>query len=92
MDCLRSGLEGAAEAAGPVLEGRAGCVVGPPPRKSKPSSESPAFVCFGGAASAFGGGARTFEGGPVLGLGGAGASSPKRSIAGCGRACGGGRG
>lgn len=80
MDCLRSGREGAAAAAaGPVLEGRAGCDVGPPPRKSKPNSESPALVCFGGAASAFGGTARA-AGGPVLGRGGAGVSSPNRSI------------
>jgi hypothetical protein len=89
---LRSGLDGAAEAAGPVLDGRAGCVVGPPPRKSKPNNESPAFVCFGGAASAFGGAARPPTGGPVLGRWGAGASSPKRSIAGCGLDCGGGGG
>lgn len=92
MDCLRSGLEGAAEAAGPVLDGLAGCDAGPPPKKSSPSSESPAFVCLGGAASAFGGAERTFEGGPVLGRGGAGVSSPKRSMVCCCLACGGGAG
>jgi hypothetical protein len=64
MDCFRSGREGAA-AAGPVLEGRAGCV-GPLPIKSNPSNESPALVCFGGAGSAFGGTALD-DGGPVLG-------------------------
>jgi hypothetical protein len=73
-----------------VLDGRAGCDVGPPPKKSSPNNESPAFVCFGAAASAFGGADRTFVGGPVLGRGGAG-SSPKRSIAGC-CLCGGGAG
>lgn len=91
MDCLRSGLDGAAEApAGPVLEGRAGGAE-LPPRKSRPNSESPAFVCFGGAASALGGGARA-AGGPVLDRGGAGVASPKRSITGAGFACGGGGG
>lgn len=84
IDCLRSGLDGAAAAAGPVLEGRAGCAEGPPPKKSSPSRESPARVCFGGAASAFGGTARAAAGGPVLGRGGAGGSSPNRSMAGCG--------
>lgn len=74
-----------------MLDGRAGCDVGPPPKKSSPNSESPAFVCLGGAASALGGADRTFVGGPVLGRGGAG-SSPNRSIAGCGLACGGGAG
>ena len=81
MDCLRSGLEGAV-AVGPVLEGRAGCGAALP-RKSRPSSESPALVCFGGAGSAFGGTARAC-GGPVLARGGAGVSSPNRSMAGCG--------
>jgi hypothetical protein len=92
IDCLRSGLDGAADAAGPVLDGLAGCDAGPPPKKSSPNNESPALVCFGGAASAFGGADRTFVGGPVLGRGGAGASSPKRSIAGCCLAWGGGVG
>ncbi len=83
MDCLRSGLEGAA-AAGPVLEGRAVGAVGPPPIKSRPNNESPALVCFGGAASGWAfGGALTPAGGPELALGGVG-SSPKRSMAGCG--------
>jgi hypothetical protein len=92
IDCLRSGLDGAAEApAGPVLEGRAGGAE-LPPKKSKPKSESPAFVCFGGAASAFGGGALVAAGGPVLDRGGAGVASPKRSITGAGFACGGGGG
>lgn len=83
MDCLRSGREGAA-VVGPVLDGRAGCV-GALPRKSSPSKESPAFVCLGGAGSAFGGTARAC-GGPVLGRGGAGVSSPNKSIAGWGGA------
>lgn len=83
MDCLRSGREGAAAAAaGPVLEGRAGCADALP-RKSSPSRESPALVCFGGAGSAFGGTARAW-GGPVLARGGAGVSSPNKSMAGCG--------
>jgi hypothetical protein len=92
IDCLRSGLDGAAEApAGPVLEGRAGGAE-LPPKKSRPKSESPAFVCFGGAGSAFGGGALVAAGGPVLDRGGAGVASPKRSITGAGFACGGGGG
>lgn len=74
---------------GPVLEGLAGGAE-LPPRKSRPSSESPAFVCFGGAASALSGGALVATGGPVLDRGGAGVASPKRSIAGAGFACGGG--
>jgi len=88
MDCFRSGLDAAA-AAGPVLEGRAGCAVAvvppapPPPKKSSPSSESPALFCFGGTVSCLGGVA-VAAGGPVLGRGGAG-SSPKRSMAGGGR-------
>ena len=62
----------------------------PPPRKSSPSRESPALVCFGGAGSAFGGTALAL-GGPVLARGGA-VSSPNKSIAGAGFACtGGGR-
>jgi hypothetical protein len=76
-----------------VLDGRAGCVVGPPPRKSNPNRESFAFVCFGGAASVFGGAPRIPTGGPVLGRGGAGVSSPNRSMVvwgACGLACGGG--
>ena len=89
---MRSGLDGAVEApAGPVLDGLAGGTE-LPPRKSRPNSESPAFVGFGGAASVFGGGALAAAGGPVLDRGGAGAASPKRSIAGAGLACcGGGR-
>lgn len=87
---MRSGLDGAAAAAGPVLEGRAGWEDGPPPKKSNPNKESPARVCLGGTASAFGGTARAAAGGPVLGRGGAGGSSPNKSIAGCGlgSACG----
>lgn len=64
MDCFRSGREGVA-AAGPVLEGRAGCA-GAVPRKSSPNNESPALVCLGGAGSALGGTAVEI-GGPVLG-------------------------
>lgn len=82
---MRSGLEGAAAAAGPVLDGRAGAAEDPPPRKSRPSNESPALCCFGGAGSAFGGG-RAAAGGPVLGRSGTGLS-PKRSIIGCCCAC-----
>lgn len=78
---MRSGLDGAA-VAGPVLDGLAGCAEAPPPRKSSPNSESPAFVCLGGAGSLLGGTLRLI-GGPVAGRGGAGASSPNRSIAGC---------
>lgn len=73
-----------------MLDGLAGCVEVPPPRKSSPSRESPALVCFGGAGSAFGGTALAL-GGPVLARGGA-VSSPNKSIAGAGFACtGGGR-
>jgi len=65
MDCLRSGLDGAA-AVGPVLDGRVGAADDPPPRKSSPSNESPALCCLGGAVSAFGG-PLAATGGPVLG-------------------------
>jgi hypothetical protein len=65
IDCLRSGLEGAAAAA-PVLDGRDGAADDEPPRKSNPSNESPALFCFGGAGSAFGG-PLAATGGPVLG-------------------------
>ena len=65
MDCLRSGLDGAA-AAGPVLDGRGGAADDPPPKKSSPSNESPALCCLGGAVSAFGG-PLAATGGPVLG-------------------------
>jgi hypothetical protein len=82
IDCLRSGLDGA-DCCGPVLEGLAGCAP-PPPMKSKPSKESPALVCFGGAGSDFSGTVLVL-GGPVLGRGGADiGSSPKRSTGGCG--------
>jgi hypothetical protein len=83
IDCLRSGRDGAAEAPDVpvVLDGRAGGADEAPPKKSKPSNESPGLVCFGGAASALGGNARPIEGPVVLGLGGAGSgSSPKRSM------------
>lgn len=47
-----------------MLEGREGCAGGLP-RKSSPSNESPALVCFGGAGSDLGGGAFLVEGGPA---------------------------
>lgn len=71
-----------------MLDGRAGAGAEPPPRKSRPNNESPALVCFGGAASAFGG-ALVPDGGPELARGGVG-SSPKRSITGWGFGRGGG--
>lgn len=80
---MRSGREGADVVDGTVglLDGLAGGSVGPPPKKSNPSNESPCFATFGGAASAFGGGWRDVVGPVVLGRGGADiGSSPKRSI------------
>ena len=83
MDCFKSGREGpfiargfAAELAGRALAGWE------LPKKSKPSNESPGFVCFVAVGAARGCG-RTLS--VVLGLaGGEGASSPNRSMFGAG--------
>lgn len=53
----------------------------PPPRKSKPSSDSPGLLGFGGAFSAFGGTERNAAGSVVFGRGGAiGELSPIKSL------------
>lgn len=64
-----------------ALDGRAGGADCVPPKKSRPSSESPGLFCFGGAAGALGGGGRVeIAGSVVLGLAMEGVgSSPKRS-------------
>lgn len=68
MDCFKSERPGtpgvvAAEAA---LDGRAGGADCVPPKKSRPSSESPPLFCFGGAAGALTGGGRTEMAGSVV--------------------------
>lgn len=79
IDCLRSGLDGAAALG--LLAGLAGASACAPPKKSSPSNESAGLFCLG---VALGGGATLFVGGPVLGLTGAeNESSPKRSIGAC---------
>jgi hypothetical protein len=85
IDCLRSGLDGPVEPAGfeAALDGLPGGVrIVNRQKKSKPSKESPGFVCLNGAA-----GAREGRGGGlaacasvVLGrAGGGGVSSSNRS-------------
>lgn len=79
MDCFRSGLDGTVEPEGveAELEGLPLVADGGPPKKSRPSNESAAFVCFGGA-EALGGGGRVPGVSVVLGLaGGAGTSANK---------------
>ena len=92
IDCFKSGLEGSVEPAGvdAVLEDLAEVAAGGPPKKSRPSSESEAFVGFG-AAAALGGGALVPGVSVVLGLAGGSGTSPKRSI-GCDFLGGGGTG
>ena len=82
MDCLRSGLEGIAELDGveAELDGLPDVADGGPPKKSRPSKESAALACLGGAV--------VFEGADrpgtsvVLGLAGGSGTSPNKSTAG----------
>ena len=77
IDCFRSGLDVPDDKPpSEALEGRAGEVDDPPPKKSKPKSDSPGLLCFGGAFSAFGGTARKAAGSVVFGRGGAIGESP----------------
>lgn len=69
-----------------VLAGRLAEGLGSP-KKSIPSSESPALFGFG-AAGGWLGGATRGVGSVVLGRAGGATSSPKRSIAGCWRRAG----
>ena len=82
MDCLRSGLEGIVGPDGvdAELDGLTDVADGGAPKKSRPSSESAALACFGGA-DAFGGAVR-LETSVVLGLAGGSGASPNRSIGG----------
>ena len=80
IDCLRSGLEGPAGIFGveDELDGLAGGIDCGPPKKSRPSNESAAFCCFGGAGFS-GGGARAPAVSVVLGRAGGSGISPNRS-------------
>lgn len=82
MDCLRSGLEGTAgpEGVEAELDGLPDVADSGPPKKSRPSKESAALVCLGGA-EAFGGAGRPGAS-VVLGLAGGSGTSPNRSTAG----------
>lgn len=82
MDCLRSGLEGTADPDGveAELDGLPDVADGGPPKKSRPSKESAALACLGGA-DAFGGAGR-LAASVVLGLAGGSGTSPNRSTGG----------
>ena len=82
IDCLRSGLEGTVGPDGveAELDGLPDVVDGGPPKKSRPSKESAALACLGGA-EAFGGAVRLGIS-VVLGLVGGSGTSPNRSIGG----------
>ena len=84
IDCLRSGLDGTAEPDGveAELEGLPDVADDGPPKKSRPSNESAALACLGGA-DAFGGAVRLGTS-VVLGLAGGSGTSPKRSTGGAG--------
>ena len=84
IDCLRSGLEGTAGPDGveAELDGLTDVADGGPPKKSRPSNESAALACFGGA-EAFGG-AVLLGTSVVLGLAGGSGTSPNRSTGGAG--------
>lgn len=81
IDCLRSGRdEPDGNPPSKVLADRTGEVDAPPPKKSKPSSDSPGLICLGGAISAFGGTDRSAAGSVVFGRRGAtGKLSPIKS-------------
>ena len=90
IDCLRSGRDGAVEPTGldEALEGRTGPEGGALPKKSSPSSESPCFVCRVAVGSALLGWALAAVLSVVLGrAGGAGGSSPNKSMVGGARRC-----
>ena len=79
---MRSGLEGTAGPDGveAELDGPPDVADGGAPKKSRPSSESAALACFGGA-DALGGAVRLGTS-VVLGLAGGSGTSPNRSIGG----------
>ena len=81
MDCFRSGLEGPVLPDGveEELEGLPEVVDGGPPKKSRPSRESAAFVGLGGWELLEGAG-RVPGVSVVLGLAGGSGTSPKRSM------------
>lgn len=84
MDCLRSGLDGPVVPRGfeAVVEALPWDAAGGPPKKSKPSKESPGFVSLSGAADVRGGIGGSFAAveSVVLGRGGGDSvSSLKRS-------------
>ena len=81
IDCLRSGLEGSDGPAGveAELDGLPGVAIGGPPKKSRPSNESAALACLGGAVF---GGAGLAGTSVVLGLAGSSGTSPNRSTGG----------
>ena len=82
IDCLRSGLEGTAETDGDEAEhdGLPDVADDGPPKKSRPSNESAALACLGGADS-FGGAGRPGTS-VVFGLAGGSGTSPNRSTGG----------
>ena len=79
---MRSGLEGTAEPDGveAELDGLPDIADGGPPKKSRPSNESAALDCLGGA-EAFGGAVRLGTS-VVFGLAGGSGTSPNRSTGG----------
>ena len=81
IDCLRSGREGTADPVGvdAELDGLPVDEAGGAPKNSRPSNESAAFVCFGGA-EVLGGGGRETGISVVLGLAGGSIMSPNKSI------------
>ena len=82
IDCLRSGRDGTTGPDGveAELDGLPDVADGGPPKKSRPSNESAALACLGGA-EAFGGAARPGTS-VVLGLAGGSGTSPNRSTGG----------
>lgn len=85
MDCLRSGRDWPVEVRGlaEALEGRTGCEDDVLSKKSSPRSESPCFVCRVVEVATVLGCGWTIALSVVLGRGGgAGRSSPNKSIAG----------
>ncbi len=85
IELLRSFLDGTAEPEGveAELDGLTDVAGGGAPKKSRPSRESAAFVCFG-AAVVLGGGGLEIGVSVVLGLAGGGGTSSKRSMGGFG--------
>lgn len=90
IDCFRSGREGIVEPTGfeEALDGRTGPEGGPLPKKSSPSSESPCLVCRVVVGSTLLGWGLEAACSVVLGrAGGAGGSSPNKSMVGGARCC-----